>query len=449
MTRPAKSKEIKMKQREKYHLFPDSIVAKKARHKRTWRCVPITLLLVCALGFLSQTYALTYPETEPNDPCSSAQNLLSAVLPLQVEGYKTQPFGDAVDYYRFSATPGSQLHVILDGNFSKPNPLTAYGVGFFTSDCPVSPVANTFTIFSAANLDFTVPADGTFILGVTACCDTNFSGSGTIEGEYVLSVGTNLPPADFIDSISGQITDAITGRPLAGPVDPFALVQLYRSSPFGFEFVAEIPTDENGNYLFSAAVVGNPLLVGDYRIVSYANQYQTMDNSVDMVNVQVHEARIAPVLTLLSNPVRFTDVKPCDAIPAQGGNCNFSFMATDSTADIMKGAVWSLVKASGTGGLIDATEFLACEQPLTLIPGKRTASKEVRCGFTVPASVPDNAIFCPDARFGEGSRANPHFTVQGLLDPLFCLTKLPGQGSLQVLPQPAAVELMRHKGNHR
>jgi len=426
--------------------IPKNLVANKARSKQTWSSLLMTLLLVCAVGFFSRAYAQTYLEAEPNDPCGSAQNLLSAFFPLQVEGFKTQPFGDAVDYYKFSAPPGTQMQVTFDGNFSQPNPLTSYGVGLFTSDCPVFPTANAFTIFSPSHLDFNVPADGTFILGVTACCDLDFSGSGTIEGAYILTIVPNLPP---VDSISGQVTDQFTGRPLAGAVEPFTLVQLFRSNQFGFEFVAETPTDENGNYLFSSAVVGGPLPTGDYQVVGYANQYQRVDNFIDLVNVQPQEARVAPVLALLSNPVRFTDVKPCAPIPAQGGKCDFSYTASLGTADPMKGAVWSLIKAWNFGGIANGTEFLGCEQPLALAPGKGTASKEVRCGFTVPGSVPDSAIFCPDARFGEGSRANPHFSVQGLIDPLFCLTKLPGQDSFSILQQPAAVELMRLRRNNR
>jgi hypothetical protein len=325
------------------------------------------------------------------------------------------------------------------------NPLNAFGLGFFPSGCPEYPAVQAFSIFSPADMDFTVPEDGIFIIGVTACCDLNFSGSGTLEGGYVVSVVPDIP-VELIDSISGQVTDKVTGRPLAGPVEPFALVQLYRAGPDGFEFLAQIPTGEDGNYLFSAATVGNRLLPGDYMVMGFANQYQTSDNVVDIINVQAHEARVAPVLALLSNPVRFTNVKPCDNNSAREGKCDFSFIATLGTADITKGALWSLSHTSGTGGIINATEFLVCEQPLILIPGRRT---EVRCGFTVPANVPDGALFCADARFGEGIRTNPYFTVQELIVPLFCMTKLPRQGSFQVLPQPEAVEHIRHRSNQR
>jgi hypothetical protein len=449
------------------------------------------------------------------------------------------------------------LQATLSGDPSQPNPLTAFGIGVYTSDCPAWPSFSAFTIFSTALVDFTVPSDGTFIIGVTACCDSDFSGSGTIEGAYVLSVGPppaptvvtgqvtdadtgvglagNQPPFasatleqcfdygywgycsplqsaptdsqgyfsiqgpyegnlrvrvntdpyayeqpvlspagptgyesvpiargahhDFgviqlvaivpVDSISGQVTDRVTGRSLAGTIEPFAHVQLYRQTDYGSEFIAEIPTSQNGNYMFSSAVVGHPLLQGDYHLVGYANQYQTTENWVDTFNVQPHEARVSPVIRLLSNPVRITNVKPCGDIPAQGGTCEFSYKVTSGNASRMAGTAWSLVRAWGTGGFTNGTQFAACEQPLTLVSGTPADGQVMRCQFTVPARVPAYAGFCVDARFGEDSRANPYMTVQGVFDPLFCMVKLPGGGLFKVLPQRAAVELMRQKGGRR
>ncbi len=146
------------------------------------------LVFVCALGLSAQAYANTYFEVEPNNTCGSAQDLRSASSPLQVEGFKTQPFGNAVDFFVFSGVAGTQGRVTLNGDFSKPQPLTAYGLGVFTSNCPASPTGSAFSIFSEAALDFTIPDDGIFDIGVTACCDLGFSGSGTVEGSYVLSV---------------------------------------------------------------------------------------------------------------------------------------------------------------------------------------------------------------------------------------------------------------------
>lgn len=407
--------------------------------------VLLGIQLMAASAVCNLAHAQDYAEFEPNNSCVGAQNLLGANFPLRIEGYKTQSDGNAVDYFKFTAAPGTALRVTLSGDPSKPNPLTAYGVGLYSSDCPLSSSATSFTINSPASLDIVVPADGIFVIGVTACCDLDFSGSGTIEGAYLLSVGPNLP----VRSISGRVTDSLTGAALPGAAEPFARVELYRLGSFGLEFVAGMPTSNKGRFLFSSASIGASLTPGDYHVVAYAGQYQTTDSAVDLINVQAGEARIAPTLSLLSNPVRFTEINPCEDVPAHGGTCNFSYRVTVGTGNRLTGGVWNLVDAWGTGGMINATQFLACEQPITLVAGTRAASQVVHCRFTIPASVPDYASFCVDARFGEGSRANPHFAVQGLIDPLFCLSKLPAQMRLKVVPQGAAAQQMLRTRGHR
>jgi YVTN family beta-propeller protein len=162
---------------------------------------------------------LLIDEHEPNNSCDSPQNLGSflgsPILPIRVEGYKTQGAGDALDFYEFSATPGTRLRATLDGDPSDPNPLTAFGVGFFPSDCPATPSTSSFA--SPAQIEFTVPADGECIIGVTACCDLNFSGSGTIEGAYRLSVEssgtpTGQPRAYVLNYSAGTVSVIDTGN---------------------------------------------------------------------------------------------------------------------------------------------------------------------------------------------------------------------------------------------
>ncbi len=125
-----------------------------------------------------------YVEVEPNNPCQNVQDLTSAVMPnAKITGYKAQ---NDVDFFKFSVVPGTRLRTMLIGDFSQSTPLTSYAVGFFTSTC-VFQALNSGSGFVSAYLDFIVPADGKFIIGVTACCDFNFTGSGTLEGGYILS----------------------------------------------------------------------------------------------------------------------------------------------------------------------------------------------------------------------------------------------------------------------
>src|SRR5262245_5039103 len=94
-----------------------------------------------------------------------------------------------MDFYKFSATSGTVVRVTLGGDQSQPHPLTAPAAsthrdwaGFFTSDCPVEPTTRAFTISSPAHRELSMPPDGVFVIGVTACCDGNFPDGGTIQG---------------------------------------------------------------------------------------------------------------------------------------------------------------------------------------------------------------------------------------------------------------------------
>jgi hypothetical protein len=172
----------------------------------------LACLLLCALPLSAQSVATVLSEVEPNNTCATAQDLRSAASPLQVTGYKTRGDANAVDFFMFSGVPGSSGHITMNGDFTKPLPLTAYGIGVFTSDCPISPSAVAFNIFSETALDFTVPNDGIFIVGVTACCDTSFTGTGTIEGAYLLNVSGAVAAAVRVAPINSVPAGRIYGQ---------------------------------------------------------------------------------------------------------------------------------------------------------------------------------------------------------------------------------------------
>ena len=197
------------------------------------------------MGFVSHAYAQNYVEVEPNNPCTSAQDLTSAVMPAQVTGYKA--LGD-VDFYKFSATPGTQLRVTLNGDFSSTNPLTAYTVGFFGSNCTLQ--SSTSAIGSLTYLDFMVPTNGVFIIGATACCDLDFSGSGTLEGGYILSIAIPPPP----QVVTGHVIDADTHVGLPGNQAPFAAVTLEQCFDYGYwgycYYLESTTTNSQGDFSF-------------------------------------------------------------------------------------------------------------------------------------------------------------------------------------------------------
>jgi hypothetical protein len=116
-----------------------------------------------------------------------------------------------VDFFHLSGEPGQRLTVIQSVDFERqPQPVV---IGVFDEQC--NRIASTA---DAGNndVDFAVPANGTYLIGVADALDRNFAGDGgTFAGDYAYYVLPRLPQ---IDSFSGRLVDGFTGEPVAGRV---------------------------------------------------------------------------------------------------------------------------------------------------------------------------------------------------------------------------------------
>ena len=77
-------------------------------------------------------------------------------------------------------------------------------------------------------------------------------------------------------AISGRVTDAVTGAPLPGDIEPFATAHLYRICGDGcLDFVNSQNTDSQGRFVFDSYYYGSPLPAGTYHITVTASLYPT------------------------------------------------------------------------------------------------------------------------------------------------------------------------------
>ena len=77
-------------------------------------------------------------------------------------------------------------------------------------------------------------------------------------------------------TISGHLTNALTGAPLPGNTPPFGTAHLYRICGDGcLEFVNSQNTDGEGRFIFDSYYYGDPLPAGSYQITATASLYQT------------------------------------------------------------------------------------------------------------------------------------------------------------------------------
>ena len=383
--------------------------------KHTLREMVLGMMLVLggALGLTPLALAQGVDQ-EPNNTCEAAQNVGNVALPFTVNGsLDTPPDIPDVDFFRFSATPETLVRADLEGEATDAGTLPDPLLGLFDSNCIQIAGDDDGGVGANSRLTFTVPADGIFVLAAAAFPDFDFTGAGGSSGTYRLT----LAAAAVIGSISGRIVDAITGDPLPGDAPFFTAVELHRCEEFGCTFVNFQPADSEGRFRFFSTEAGQPLEVGTYQVLAFAEAYQ--QGQTDQFEVGEGEDRDVGDIPLQPFPVQFSEIRPCGNLPPEGGICSYSVRINNRTPAKLDGATWSIVNAGGIGSLIDFTVFqTAIARRVTLSP---FASRVVQFDFAVPDTVRDDAFICADAFFGE-NRLEPFFNTLGARH-LFCISK--------------------------
>ncbi len=209
-------------------------------------------------------------ETEPNNACSTPQDLGAVALPTIVSGSLDSTLTTLdIDFFRIEASPGQSIRVDFEGQSTDSGSLAEPLLGLFDSGCSLLAIDVYGGVGANARLSFVVPAAGAFVLGATAYPDYSFIGGGV--GTYRLTV-TPLPT---IDSIAGRLVDDMTGLGLPGTDVPYSSVQLLRCNEEGcYEFVNYQQADTDGRFLLDSDQSGNPITVGTYQLFAYAQGYE-------------------------------------------------------------------------------------------------------------------------------------------------------------------------------
>jgi hypothetical protein len=208
----------------------------------------MSLFLVSAFGALAQEL-----EIEPNDPCSSPQDLGPA--PLTLDGTLGSP---DIDFFRVRNASGTVI-IDLEGT-GLADPL----LGVFSSDCFLLALDDDSGEGLNSRLTFTVPPDGTYIIAATSYSDFGFVGLGSSSGTYRLRA-EEIPR---VQEIRGRAVDADTGE----PVD-FVSVTLFRCfDGFCFFFAGHTYTASDGTFRFDGPFLG--LNEGEYRVVLSDFRYE-------------------------------------------------------------------------------------------------------------------------------------------------------------------------------
>jgi len=352
-------------------------------------------------------------EQEPNDTCSGAQPVALAELRGSLDAGASTPTD--VDFFRFSAAPRQLFSLTYRRDLL---------VGLFDAQCNLLELGDS----NVAPFNFRAPADGGFVLGVAELADSAFAGGGAAPtGVYRLAL---QPQPASIGSISGRIVDSVTAEPLAGDRTPFARVVLQRCRGELCSFVSRQDTDALGQFRFEVGTIGRPIPLGDFQIVASASEYQS--TTTPSFAVGDDEDRDIGDVGVLPPPVRFSDVRPCDPVPAQGGVCEYTVRIANTRTESVSGIAVSFVRDLHLRSLFEAgttRSGTTVRRARIEIPPR--SERTVRFAFALPSFVPNGMVYCVDLQFG----ADPVALQRPLRSQeLFCVEK--GASGLRVLDKP-------------
>jgi hypothetical protein len=241
----------------------------------------------------------------------------------------------------------------------------------------------------------------------------------------------------------------VSGTPLRGDVFPFAFVELRKcldDACSSLNVINTQSTDRGGRFLITTDFQGIPLTVGRYQVAAFADQFQP--GQTPPFELGPGEDHDIGDLALTPLPIQFFAVDACGNIAPFGGTCHFSVRVRNSSAEMFRGAAWSIITGFGTGSLANETVFQIgrrprnpSPQPLRLAPQQSTF---LEFEFEVPGTVGELATFCAEAFVGQDP--NPTFNTVGRRG-LFCVSK--EGGTFSVLSEGEARKLLRERKGKR
>ncbi|MEZ4513967.1 MAG: carboxypeptidase regulatory-like domain-containing protein [Chloroflexota bacterium] len=223
-----------------------------------------------------------------------------------------------------------------------------------------------------------------------------------------------MTPLPRARSITGQIIDASTKSPLAGQNYPYAHVELQKCITLDdcYDTINNQYVGDDGSFVIDTAYFGLPLLADSYQLVITAYEHQTKIIPVDLAE---GEALNLGQIRLDPEPVKLTNLQPCQDIPLRGGRCRFSIEITNRMTARLNGLVWAVVTSQDSGSFLNYTTFeIKNAQKVNLQSGR---NKKVQFQVDVPAGA--GGSICVDIFVAQGT--NTPFNTLGQTQ--FCVYK--------------------------
>jgi hypothetical protein len=255
----------------------------------------VQILLILLLMTAAKA-ALAVMEAEPNNSCATAQNAgaLSSATITVMGALTTPPTTPDVDFYKFTAQPGTLFQVALtgasDGTHTLEVPIVEAlnsSCGYLYSSGPVDPIS----------FQIAVPPDGVVILGVSSSPDFGFTGAGQYAGTYTFAVTQIIP----VQSISGRAVDAATRQPISGVLVTLNLCR--DPTCVSGDFTGNFFTDSLGQFSFASSAFGTPLPPGNYQLSLNDFSGNHVPAQSPIFSASSSEQKVIPDIAMTPTPV--------------------------------------------------------------------------------------------------------------------------------------------------
>jgi hypothetical protein len=284
------------------------------------------------------------------------------------------------------------------------------------------------SVYSDASGRFTITSDSvypplyndSYRVSITAYTYSAYVGTNFEVGPGAdVDLGSlQLTPLPTIGSVSGQLVDGFSRKPIAGDSEPYPQITLVKCNvgDCGL-FTSFASPGSDGRFSFTPQTALSLLEPGSYQIYVFADQYEFLTSPVFSVGADQHLD--LGQIALQPYPIRLVNPLGCTSIPASGERCDYSVQVVSSLKRRAGYQIWSTISASGPGTAYGLTTFQPqAARQISLRPGQ---AQTVRFRVDVPASVPGGTSFCVNVYIAADQRG---FFFQPVNQrQLFCASK--------------------------
>ena len=206
-----------------------------------------------------------------------------------------------------------------------------------------------------------------------------------------------LPPLS-LDLSAGELLTQSRATLSQAMFPPFAAAVLLRCEEVGCFELNSAQVDSEGRFRLSTDSTSQPLEVGTYQVLAFADQYQ--QGQTNPFEVGEGEDRDVGDIPCNHSLFSFPKIHPCEDLSLQGGICSYSVRVSRTARPRSSMARSGPSLRLGESDPVSTSPSFKTANPRK-VKLSSMASNVVRFDFAVPDTVRDGAFICADVFIGE------------------------------------------------